>query len=54
LPKKTKLITVPEKNEGYRGTDFKRWDLMITRFLQDHPDRKDSPPANSKQKRKKK
>ncbi len=50
MPKKTKLITVPEKNEGYRGTDFKRWDSMLARFVQNNPDCKVKPPANNKNK----
>jgi len=54
LPKKTKLITVPEKNDKYRGTDFKRWDSMLARFVQNNPDRKVKPPANSKNRRKRK
>lgn len=54
MPKKTKLITVPQINNDYKGLTFNRWDSFVANFIKDHPDRKDTPTANNKQKRKKK
>ena len=54
MPKTTKLITVPEQNEHFKGTEFKRWDSLLASYLKDYPDRKVKPPANSKNRRKRK
>lgn len=54
MPKTTKLITVPEQNEHFKGAEFKRWDSMLARFLQDRPDREVKPSANKKNKGKRK
>ena len=65
MPKTKKLITVPEQNEHYKGTEFKRWDSFLAsylkdypdrkvNYLKDYPDRKVNPSANNNQKRKKK
>lgn len=48
MPKKTNLITVPEQNKHYKGSEFKRWDSLVTRFLKDHPDYGVNSSANSK------
>lgn len=50
MPKTKKLITVPEQNEHYKGTEFKRWDSLLATFNAIHPDRKVKPPANNKNK----
>ena len=54
MPKTTKLITVPEQNEHFKGTEFKRWDSLLATFNAIHPDRKVKPSANNNPKRKKK
>ena len=54
MTKTKKLITVPEQNEHYKGTEFKRWDSFLASYLKDYPDRKVNPSANNNQKRKKK
>lgn len=54
MPKTKKLITVPEQNEHFKGTEFKRWDSFLASYLKDYPDHKVNPSANNKQKRKKK
>lgn len=54
MPKTTKLITVPEQNEHYKGTEFKRWDSVLASYLKDYPDRKVNPSANRKNKGKRK
>ena len=54
MPKKTNLITVPQQNEHYKGTEFKRWDSFLASYLKDNPDRKVNSSANNNQKRKKK
>ena len=43
MPKKTKLIEVPQSNNDYKGLSFDRWDSMLARFLQDRSDREKSP-----------
>ena len=54
MPKTKKLITVPEQNEHYKGTEFKRWDSFLASYLKDNPDRKVNSSANNKKKKKKK
>lgn len=54
MPKKTKLIEVPQSNNDYKGLSFDRWDSMLARFLQDRPDREVKPSANKKNKGKRK
>ena len=53
MPKKTNLITVPEKNKQFKGSAFERWDTLVARFLKDHPDYGVNPSANSKKRNKK-
>ena len=48
----TKQTTVPEKNEQFKGSVFKRWDAFVAKFFQEHPEYKAKDTANNKQKRK--
>ena len=40
MPKTKKLITVPEQNEHFKGTEFKRWDSFLASYLKDYPEMK--------------
>lgn len=50
------LITVPDNNKNYKGSGFKRWDAFVADYFAEHPEceKDNTPPANSKKRRKKK